>query len=174
MKYTFVMAPTVNIIQVWWKWKRIWIRWIECKVGKNQCIRAKKVYFSAYFRGVPVAFSKFWSCMYSINIWLNIKNCIPTNDFKHVKTTLSNVFCWKKIIVQASILLAGRIKWYTIHHMHTDTVLIMCAINSSPPSAAYMHQWIGSALVLNGAKPLSKPMPGYCQLGPQEQTLVKF
>ena len=41
----------------------------------------------------------------------------------------------------------------------TDTPLI----NSSPPSAAYMRQWIGSALVqikacrLFGAKPLSKP-----------------
>ena len=45
-------------------------------------------------------------------------------------------------------------------------------INSSPPSAAYMCQWIGSALVqimacrLIGDKPLSKPMLGYCQLDP--------
>ena len=52
--------------------------------------------------------------------------------------------------------------------------------NSSPPSAAYMHQWIGSALVqimacrLFGAKPLSKPMPGYYELDPEEQTSVKF
>ena len=49
-------------------------------------------------------------------------------------------------------------------------------LNSSPPSAAYMRQWIGSALVqimacrLFGAKPLSKPLLGYCQLNPQEQT----
>ena len=40
-------------------------------------------------------------------------------------------------------------------------------VNLSPPSAAYMCQWIGSALVqmmacsLFGAKPLSKPMLGY-------------
>ena len=39
-----------------------------------------------------------------------------------------------------------------------------------PPSAAYMHQWIGLALVqimachLFGGKPLSEPMLGYCQL----------
>ena len=45
-------------------------------------------------------------------------------------------------------------------------------LNSSPPSAAYMRQWIGSALIqimawrIFGAKPLSKPMLGYCQLGP--------
>ena len=52
-------------------------------------------------------------------------------------------------------------------------------INSSPTSAAYMRQWIGSALVqimacrLFGAKPLSKPMLGYCQLDSQEQTSWK-
>ena len=46
-------------------------------------------------------------------------------------------------------------------------------VNSSPPpSAAYMRLGIGSALVqimacrLFGAKPLSKPMLGYCQLDP--------
>ena len=43
-----------------------------------------------------------------------------------------------------------------------------------------MRQWIGSALVqimacrLFGAKPLSKPMLGYCQLDPKEQTWMKF
>ena len=45
-------------------------------------------------------------------------------------------------------------------------------VNSSPPSAAYMRQSIGSALVqimacrLFGAKSLSKPMLGYCQMDP--------
>ena len=53
-------------------------------------------------------------------------------------------------------------------------------LNSSPPSAAYMRQWIGSALVqimacrLFGAKPLSKPMLGNCQLNPYGHTSVKF
>ena len=43
-------------------------------------------------------------------------------------------------------------------------------LNLSPPSAAYMRQWIMSTLVhimaccLYSAKPLSKPMLGYCQL----------
>ena len=43
-------------------------------------------------------------------------------------------------------------------------------LNSYPPSAAYMHQWTGSALVqvmacrLFGAKPLPEPMLTYCQL----------
>ena len=55
----------------------------------------------------------------------------------------------------------------------------LSVINSSPPSATYMRQWTGSALVqimaccLIGAKPLSKPMLGYCQLDPYEQTSVK-
>ena len=41
---------------------------------------------------------------------------------------------------------------------------ILEAVNSSPPSAAYMRQWTGSALVqvmacrLFGAKPLPEPM----------------
>ena len=45
-------------------------------------------------------------------------------------------------------------------------------VNSSPSSAAYVHWWIGSCLVwimacrLFGAKLLSKPMLGYCQLDP--------
>ena len=53
------------------------------------------------------------------------------------------------------------------------------SINSSPPSAAYTRQWIGSALVqimacrLFGAKPLSEPMLGNCQLDPWEQNLWK-
>ena len=48
------------------------------------------------------------------------------------------------------------------------------------PSAAYMHQWIRWAWVkiiacrLFGTKPLSKPILGYCQLDPYEQTSVKF
>ena len=53
-------------------------------------------------------------------------------------------------------------------------------LNSSPPCAAYMRQWTGSALVqimacrLFGAKPLPEPMLTYCRLDPSEQTSVKF
>ena len=53
-------------------------------------------------------------------------------------------------------------------------------INSSPPSAAYMHQLIGSASVqimacrLFGAKQLSKPMLGYCHLDPYNKLQWKF
>ena len=49
-----------------------------------------------------------------------------------------------------------------------------------PPSATYMCQWIALTLVeimacrLFGAKQLSKPMLGYCQLDPKEQILTKI
>ena len=53
-------------------------------------------------------------------------------------------------------------------------------VNSSSTNASYMRQWIGPAFVqimacrLFGAKPLSKPMLGYCLLDIQEQTSVTF
>ena len=52
--------------------------------------------------------------------------------------------------------------------------------NTFPPSAAYMRQWIGSALVqvmacrLFSAKPLPEPMLVYCQLNSRKQISVKF
>ena len=51
------------------------------------------------------------------------------------------------------------------------TELTHLLFNSSPPSAAYMRQWIRSALFqvmaccLFCAKPLPEPMLAYCQLG---------
>ena len=57
---------------------------------------------------------------------------------------------------------------------------IFQCFDSSPPSAAYMRQGTGSSLVqimacrLFGAKPLSKPMLGYCQADRQEEISVKF
>ena len=53
-------------------------------------------------------------------------------------------------------------------------------LNSSPPSAAYMRQWMGPVMVqtmacrLYGAEPLSKPILGYCQSDPKKQTAVIF
>ena len=55
-----------------------------------------------------------------------------------------------------------------------------CHVNSSPPNTAYMHYWIGSALVqimacgLFGAKPISKPVLAYCHLDSWEQISMKF
>ena len=64
--------------------------------------------------------------------------------------------------------------------MNTVLHSIRSRLNSYPLSAAYMRQWTGSSLVqimacrLFGAKPLSKPMLGYCQLDSWEQVSVKF
>ena len=58
--------------------------------------------------------------------------------------------------------------------------LLMTHVNLSAASAAYMRQWMGSAVVqimacrLFGAKPLYEPMLNYCQLDHWEQTSVKF
>ena len=54
------------------------------------------------------------------------------------------------------------------------------SFNSSPLSAAYMRQLIGSALIqvmacrLFGAKPLHEPMLAYCQLDSWENSSLKF
>ena len=59
-------------------------------------------------------------------------------------------------------------------------VLFFVQLVNSSPGAAYMRQWIWSALVqimtcrLFGAKPLPKPMLCYCQLDPWKQTSLKF
>ena len=81
----------------------------------------------------------------------------------------------------AAILSRGR--W--VKEYHSGTCIMLCiycitTIHSSPPSAAYMHWWTGSALVmvmascLFGAKPLPEPLLTYWLLDPYEQTSVKF
>ena len=51
-----------------------------------------------------------------------------------------------------------------------DTSINAFSVNSSPPSAAYMRQWTGLALIqimicrMVGAKPLPEPTLTYCQL----------
>ena len=70
-------------------------------------------------------------------------------------------------------------------HKHSTAARLCCidyvvSLNSSPPSATYMHQWIQSALVqimawrLFGTKPLSTPMLAYCHLDSWKQISVKF
>ena len=63
--------------------------------------------------------------------------------------------------------------WCHMWHTCISFMLVSqleAGVNTSPPSAAYMRQWNGSALVqimaclLFNPKPLSKPTLGYCQL----------
>ena len=62
----------------------------------------------------------------------------------------------------------------------TAMTLLTYNLNSSPPSAAYMHQGTGPALFqvmacrLFGAKPLPEPILAYCQIDSWEQISVKF
>ena len=65
-------------------------------------------------------------------------------------------------------------------NVHIRKLLLLYMLNSFPPSATYMRQWMGSALLqimarrLFGAKPLSEPMLSYCQLDSWEHISVKF
>ena len=81
--------------------------------------------------------------------------------------SFSDAFPEKKIFVS----------WFNIHWVFLFWVKLMdvsnCVFNSSPPSAAYMRQETGSALVqvmacrLFGTKPLSEPLlTYYYQLDP--------
>ena len=59
-------------------------------------------------------------------------------------------------------------------------IYMASSLNTSPPSAAYTPQWIGSTLVqmmachLFGSKPLSKSMLRYCQLDPRNKLQRNF
>ena len=72
-------------------------------------------------------------------------------------------------------------KWFFFQFIVCNmSTLVVERVYSSPPSAAHMRHWIGSALVqimacrLFDPKPWSKPMLTYCQFNPYEQTLVIF
>ena len=101
------------------------------------------------------------------------------NQCSHiVNWALRNIFqcnfiCNSKVFIQGNALENGICK------MVAESSRPKC-VNSSPPSATYMHQWISSALIqimvcrLFGAKPLSEPMLPYCQLDAKEHSSVKF
>ena len=87
------------------------------------------------------------------------------------------IFCVKDV-GRGPIKITGFFSKYSIIIMHSFPHLVchvlhnehFSILNSSPPSATYMRQWIGPTLIQImacqpfGAKSLSKPMLGYCQL----------
>ena len=86
--------------------------------------------------------------------------------------------CGKRFHVRPSLRNTSVCQEPTVAFHHSSrrvnmSTVVQCGhqINSFLPSAAYMRQWIGSALVqimacrLFGAKPLSKKMLRFCQLG---------
>ena len=110
---------------------------------------------------------------------------LADNDLTHWMTSL--VMLTKTVPPMVSAL--QQQEQYLFHSIgHSDkkkrsaqwSIIIHIRFNSSPPSAAYMHQWIGSALVqimacrLFGAKSLSKPMLDYCWLDPSNKLQWNF
>ena len=84
-----------------------------------------------------------------------------------VISNISSVDQWEKLIWLAAIAHYIGSQW--VHYDHT----LPKSLNiSSPPSAAYMRQWIGSGLVqimarrLFGANSLSEPVPEFVTNGP--------
>ena len=82
--------------------------------------------------------------------------------------------CWIIVSWTCAINFSEIFKWNT-HSVHQNVLNVICTIllrpncvNSSPPSAAYMHRWTGSALVQIMACRLD------CQLDPKEYISMKF
>ena len=76
--------------------------------------------------------------------------------------------CYGEYFEKSTLTLA--IAWCcqaTNHYLNQSWPRSIASLNSSPPSASYMRQWIGSALIqimaccLFSAEPLSEPILGY-------------
>ena len=113
--------------------------------------------------------TNFGSQKFGYQIWFCTR-LITVNDVSgHLLQALSWVWrSLRPVDIQASNLEGFR-HWFD----HLVTIKAFSQpFNSSTPSAAYIRQWIRSALVhimacrLFSAKPLSKRMLGYCQLDP--------
>ena len=94
-------------------------------------------------------------------------------SFKKMRLKVSSVK-WRPFCFGHNVLNKGQ--WITIMFVCIMCLfapfMVHCGFNSFSHSAAYMRHWTGSVLVqimacrLFGAKPLSKPMLGCCQLDP--------
>ena len=118
----------------------------------------------AYFTGYAVwLLVQFFVCGAA---WCNafVNQYHPFSDFVVVFSVPDLPWCTRLFLKQSKYI----------------CVYLKIYFNSSPPSVAYRHQWIRSALVqimacrLFGTKPSSEPMLSYCHSDPKEQTAVKF
>ena len=108
-----------------------------------------------------------------------------------LQAIFSNTFLDENVGIQTMISLkcvhecpvdstGSGLAWHWTGDKWKTAPMVTQFINSSPPSVAYRHQWIGLVLVqimachLFHARPLSKPMLIYFQLDPWEQILMKF
>ena len=116
---------------------------------------------------------EFWSCLCqkSGSKWCSI--------FNHTQHAITQIWidCNELSLFELWLIPTVHEIWTFYRSMHHSA---RRAIYSSPPSAAYMYQWIWSSLVqimacrLDGAKPLSEPMLTYSQLGHKEHNSVKY
>ena len=116
----------------------------------------------------------FWSQFGDPSKWLTHKHTDRHTDAGNDNTQRPKLASGKNIYLGVNIV---NLWWIADELLRAITA---GSFNSSPPSAAYMRQWIGSALIkimachLFGAKPLSKPMLGYCQLESWNKFQLKF
>ena len=112
---------------------------------------------------------------------------LTNHQWGHVAYTWGQ--CHRRCKIYLSLIWVWKWKWLILDYSHSHGLWQhglhghWCpkkAVKSSPPSAAYMRQWIRPSLVqIMGCrrvstKPLSEPMQEYCQSDPWEQTSVKF
>ena len=133
----------------------------ECKTATNQFLKSKIIY--VYLHSGTYFFPHIY-CLTALNPYLN-----------NVGLSLMRL-CWG-IHLRAIILFYE----FKIHTFKTLTHLPGASeLTHMSLCAAYMSQWIGSALVqimvcrLVGAKPLSTPLLEYCQLNHWKYISVRF
>ena len=93
--------------------------------------------------------------------WINIGD-----NINHSNTRA--VIFWENLFITVSVYALVLVPpGQRTCYWQKDFLYYGISFNSSPPSATYMRQWIGSALVqimawrLFGAKPFPEPMPGW-------------
>ena len=102
----------------------------------------------------------------------------------HPRAKHDTRFEWPVLILQPSHHYVWWCLGTKVQHLSATrrTIYMNWGFNSSPPSVAYMHQWIRSAMVqimaccLFVTKPLPKPRPGYCPMEPSNfsEILIKI
>ena len=138
-----------NLVLVWMHWMGL----LHCEVKQNYC-------------------ENIWNELWTTNFekWCYVQTPLSFHP------TVSAYSCIVALLIRLRFLMG-----YCYRRTKVKCVLciqqsglgkrqpgLLAAINSSPPSATYMHQWIGSAFVqimachLISAKPFSKPMLGCC------------
>ena len=105
--------------------------------------------------------------------WLNYGNGVGAKPSQLMMT-----YCQLYSYKQASMKFGYKyifFQWNAfVNVICKEALIFFCPqhVNSSPPSATYMHQWTGTSLIpimachLFGAKPLPEPILTYCQMNP--------